>query len=84
MTDQKKSSKFALTEVEQKNIQFRHTVLDYISNAINNETGEYIFREVRPRLGVDPKVVLSLSEDGKWLEEEPEESKIIIPNGVKK
>ena len=65
-------AKYHLTEAEKKNIQFRRMVMDYISDAINNEMGRYIYTDVRPRLGIKEDAKVSLTEDGEWLEEEAE------------
>ncbi len=60
-------TKFKLSEAEVKNIQFRRMVMDYISELINNDTGKYIYTDVRPRLGLKPEAKVELSEDGEWL-----------------
>lgn len=61
--------KYHLSEAEAKNIQFRRMVMDYVADAINNETGRYIYTEIRPRLGLKDDVKLELSEDGQWISE---------------
>jgi hypothetical protein len=78
--------KFKLNPDEISNIKFRRSVMDYISMAVNNETGTYIYMNVRPRLGIKEDAMIEVSEDGEWLhevvEEEKEESKLIIPQGM--
>lgn len=71
---------FSLTQTEINNIAFRRTVVDYAINAFNNEMGQYIYTEVRPRLNLPEHIAVELSEDGKTIiviEDKPKEQGVI-------
>ena len=62
--------------------------MDYLSNAVNQETAAYLYTTVKPRLGLKDEDVIEVSDDAQWLTvvEEPEKPKvspIILPNGMK-
>lgn len=92
MTDQGKlSKKFHLTDEETKNLRGREMAIDYILDLIKRDINMYLYMDIVPRLGLDQNGKYTLSKDRTWLEvteaegaEERSESKIIIPEGVKK
>jgi hypothetical protein len=78
--------KFKLSDLEVKQAKFRRMVVDYLINAANNEMGQYIYLEVRPRLDLPQDAAVELSEDGQWLivKEEPKIISGIKPKKVVK
>lgn len=72
--------KYKLTPEETKNIKFRRTVMDYMTQAVHDELGQYLYSQILPRLKLKD-IKVEISEDGEWITEIVEEkSNIILPN----
>ena len=74
--------KFKLTPEEVNNLKGREKAIDYMLDLIKRDINMYLYLDVVPRLGLPEDGKYNLSPDREWLHVE-EESKIILPNGVK-
>lgn len=81
------NKKYHLTDEETKNLIGREMAMDYLNDLMVRDINMYLYMDIIPRLGLDPKGKYTLSKDKKWLEV-TEESKIItnikMPNGKSK
>ena len=64
--EQKQPKRFKLNPAESKNIKFRRMVLDYLNDAVHEELGTYLQREVLPRLNLKDEKI-EISQDGEWI-----------------
>ena len=72
--------KYKLNNEETRNIKFRRTVMDYMTQAVHDELGQYLYSQILPRLKLKD-VKVEISEDGEWITEIVEKkSNIILPN----
>lgn len=64
------TKKFSLTSEETKNLKGREMAIDYILDLIKRDINMYMYMDIVPRLGLDPKGTYILSEDRTELEVE--------------
>lgn len=71
-----KPKQYKLTPEETKNIKFRRTVMDYMTQAVHDELGQYLYSQILPRLKLKD-VKVEISEDGETITEIVDPPKII-------
>ena len=64
----KKQTKWFLTKEEQQNITFRKTSVSFLNDLIYKDINVYLYQVVCPRLALDPKASIKLSDDASYLE----------------
>jgi len=65
MTKHSKLVEYHLSTDETANILGRQKFQGYVQDLINRDIQMYLYTTVLPRLGIDPKTPVELSEDGK-------------------
>lgn len=72
--------KFSLSEEEKNNVLGRKRFLGYVQDLIERDISMYMYTVIMPRLGIDQKDSVVLSEDSSFIEVMP---KVNEKNGKK-